>query len=178
MVKIKIMEVEQMKTKKIKIFALLLFALMLTVVFCACTISIGNGKKTNSSDDNNNSTPAGNDIAPDSGELTIEVLKKAAQDLGYDVRDDFMTGFSATIEPKAGFTATYISMGVYDIPFFEFKDNDEALAYKAENDEPDAMFPKEHIVIGRFAAECTSLSEESGAECKKFIEDVFEKARG
>jgi len=106
----------------------------------------------------------------------IQSLMQAVKDLGYTVRDDYMAGFSATIKPQDGFTASYTSGGAYDIPFFEFKDNAEALAYKAENDDPDGMFPTEHIVVGKFAAERGGLSDESRAECKKFIEDVFEKA--
>ena len=125
--------------------------------------------------------PNGNGETTPSGELTLDALKKAVQDLGYNTRDDFMPGFTAGIDPQAGFTATYTSdtsMGVYDIPFYEFRDNAEALAYKAENDAPDDFFPKECIVAGKFAAKNSSLSEASGAECKKFIEDVFEKASG
>ena len=107
----------------------------------------------------------------------LKSIMQAVRDLGFETRDDFMTRFSATIEPQDGFTASFIGAeSASDIPFFEFKDNAEALAYKAENDDPDGMFPTEHIVSGKFAAEITSLSEESGAECKKFVEDVFETA--
>jgi len=107
----------------------------------------------------------------------LQALIQAVRDLGFETRDEFIPDFSATIEPQDGFIATfYTSKGMSDIQFFEFKDNAEALAYKAENDDPDATFPKEHIVVGKFAAEVKSLSKESGAECKKFVEDVFSKA--
>jgi len=109
----------------------------------------------------------------------IQSLMQAVQDLGFETRDDYMTGFSATIKPVDGFTATFRGTNsASDIPFFEFKDNAEALAYKAENDKPEDFFPKEHVVAGKFAAEFSSLSEASGAECKKFIGSVYEKAGG
>jgi|GEM_PF-1751914 len=153
-----------------KLLMLALVTALALSLLTSCKLSIGGGEKDPS--DNSGATAA------PSAELTLEALKKAVQDLGYEVRDDYMSAFSATIEPQAGFTATYTSTGVYDIPFFEFRDNAEALAYKAENDAPDDMFPIEHIVLGKFAAEYSSLSEASGAECKKFVEDVFKKAGG
>ena len=107
----------------------------------------------------------------------LQSLIQAVRDMSFETRDQFMPDFSAKIEPLDGFTVSFqTSKGASDIQFFEFKDNAEALAYKAENDDPDATFPKEHIVADKFAAEVQSLSEESGAECKKFVKDVFDKA--
>jgi len=160
-----------------KLLALALI-LILALSLAACgniTINLGGSDNIETPYVPPENTPAA-EAPTDDGGITLAALEQAVQDLGFETRDDYMTAFSATIEPQDGFTASYISDGYYDIPFFEFRSNAEALAYKAENDEPDAMFPHEHIVIGRFAAELTILSEAGGMDCKQFIEHVFEMA--
>jgi len=111
-------------------------------------------------------------------DLTLAALKKAVQDLGYETRDEFLFGVFSTIEPVDGFTAYFrTETAGFDLAFFEFKDNAEALEYKKQNDAPKKMNPLEHVVYGRFAAERLKIGGGNDEVLlHKLIDDAFKMA--
>jgi len=111
------------------------------------------------------------------GGLTLAALKKAAQNTGYAVSDDYVASVLAPVEPVGGFVVTYTKGGEFDLQFFEFASEADAQAYKTSQDKPDDLFPEEYIIHGRFLGEAVGgFSAGTDADIRAFVESVFAAA--
>lgn len=116
----------------------------------------------------------------DDGELTLASLRQAAADTGYEIDDYYSSGSIMLSErPMDGFNVTFAPNSSVSIQifFWEFKTEAGAQAFKAYMDDPNAMFPKDHIVYGRFVGEVPQgFSMDS--DIRAFVESIFAAAGG
>ena len=119
------------------------------------------------------------EVAGDPSKLTLAALYAAAKRTEYE-----MEGFSSPIatqgkaKPVDGFVITFEpENGSFMLDFWEFKNEADAKAFKAANDEPEAMFPKYHLVYGRFMAKGSrGFSEKNDKAIEDFLNGIFKDA--
>jgi|GEM_PF-662245 len=120
-------------------------------------------------------TPA--PAAKTGGGLTLAALRQAAKDTGYEVSDDYVASILADVEPIGGFEVTFTKGGEFHLQFFEFASEADAQAYKASEDAPNALFPEEYIIHGRFLGEVVGgFSAAKDADIRAFVTGVFTAA--
>jgi hypothetical protein len=108
---------------------------------------------------------------------SMEALVKAAEDRGYTVSNDYyFSSFNSSVEPVGGFKITYsISGSAGDLDFLEFASAADAKAYKAAEDAPDDMFPKDCVINGKFVVRLT-LGFSSDSEVRELVNSISKAA--
>jgi hypothetical protein len=132
-------------------------------------------------------TPSDNNgnggITDDGTGLTLAVLRQAAANTGYETDGYYSSGsIMLSEQPIGGFNVTFAppegdSFASIQIFFWEFKSETGAQAFKARMDEPDALFPKDHIVSGRFVGQVPQGFSNLDADIRAFVESIFAAAK-
>jgi hypothetical protein len=132
--------------------------------------------------DNNDNSGSGS--TDDGTGLTLAALRQAAAATGYETGGYYPSGSMFLNEkPKGGFNVTFAppdgdSYASIEVYFWEFASAAGAQAFKTALDEPDALFPKDHIVYERFVGQVPQGFSELDADIRAFVEGIFAAAGG
>jgi len=125
---------------KRKLFLITALALCLILSFTACKGGGDTPGDNPSAGNNITSTPSGNSEKSPSGGVTLDSMKKAARDAGYEVEDSYSDAWGDGI--VGGFTVTYPSeYSNIHTPVLEFKDKASADAVAKQEKDAGYNYP-------------------------------------